>query len=92
MSTEEEQKLVEHIKYMANIGYGYTKSNIQYMARNYAEAVGKTVKGPEALSNCWFYGFMRRWPELKTVKPQKLATLLGQNQLQVMLLTSITKN
>ena len=73
MSTEEEQKLVEHIKYMANIGYGYTKSNIQYMARDYAEAVGKTVKGPEALSNCWFYGFMGRWPELKTVKPQKLA-------------------
>ena len=36
MSTEEEQKLVEHIKYMANIGYGYSKSNIQYMARDYA--------------------------------------------------------
>ena len=62
---------MEHIKYMANIGYGYTKSNIQYMARDYAEAVGKTVNGPEALSNCWLYGFVGRWPEMKTVKPQK---------------------
>ena len=34
LSTEEDQKLMEHIKYMANIGYGYTKFNIQYMARD----------------------------------------------------------
>ena len=31
----EEKELVSHIKYMADIGYGYTKSQIQYMARDY---------------------------------------------------------
>ena len=31
MTAEEEQKLVAHICYMADIGYGYNKSGIQYM-------------------------------------------------------------
>ena len=73
LSTEEEEKLVEHIKYMADIGYGYNKSSIQYMARDYAVSLGKSVQPSDSLSNCWFYGFMGRWPTLKVVKPQKLA-------------------
>ena len=71
LSTEEE-KLVEHIKYMADIGYGYNKSSIQYMARDYAVSFGKSVQPSDSLSNCWFYGCMGRWPTLKVVKPQKL--------------------
>ena len=70
---EEEQKLVNHITYMAQIGYGYSKSSIQYMAKDYAESLGKTVKAKQSLSNNWFYGFIKRWPSLKVVKPKKLS-------------------
>ncbi|MEW8543568.1 MAG: hypothetical protein AB2693_08525 [Candidatus Thiodiazotropha sp.] len=72
-SAVEERNLVDHISYMADIGYGYSKSSIQYMAKDYAESLSKEVKASEAMSNCWFYGFMGRWPELKIVKPQKLS-------------------
>ena len=82
LSTEEEQKLVAHITYMADIGYGYNKSSIQYMARGYSasgkEPMGKKLEETGYLSNCWFYGFMNRWPELKDVKPRKLAILVSR--------------
>ena len=32
LSWEEEKHLVDHIKYMGDIGYSYTKSEVQYMA------------------------------------------------------------
>ena len=70
---EEEEKLVGHITYMAGIGYGYNKSGIQYMAKDYAVSLGKPTKAKESLSNNWFYGFIKRWPNLKIVKPQKLS-------------------
>ena len=73
MTADEEQKLVAHISYMADIGYRYNKSGIQYMARDYAQSLGREVPSSEQLSNCWFYGFLKRWPELKVVKPQKLS-------------------
>ena len=31
-TTDEEQQLVDHISFMASIGYGYNKSRIQFMA------------------------------------------------------------
>ena len=46
------------------------------MAKNYAESLGKPVKPKDALSNCWFYSFLKRWPNLKVAKPQKL-TIVG---------------
>ena len=72
-SKDEEQKLVDHITYMADIGYGYNKANIQHMAKDYADSLGKNVKAEEKLSSNWFYGFIDRWPNLKRVKPQKLS-------------------
>ena len=71
-TVEEEKELSEHVKYMADIGYGYTKSNIQYMAADFARSVWKEVKSEKGLSDSWFYGFLKRWPDLKMVKPQKL--------------------
>ena len=73
LTSNEEQKLVAHISYMADIGYGYNKSGIHYMASDYAHSLGKEVPATEKLSNCWFYGFLKRWAELKVVKPQKLS-------------------
>ena len=72
-SKDEEQKLVDHITYMAHIGYGYNKANIQHMAKDYADSLGKNGKAEEKLSSNWFYGFIDRWPNLKHVKPQKLS-------------------
>ncbi|XP_053372948.1 uncharacterized protein LOC123560642 [Mercenaria mercenaria] len=72
-SNVEEQKLVNHITYMASIGYGYNKSSIQYMAWDYAKSLGKQVKAKESLSDNWFYGLLKRWPDLCVKKPQKLS-------------------
>lgn len=58
---------------MAKIGFGYNKTSIQYMAKDYADSLGKFVKAQKYLSDNWFYGFTSRWPYLKTVKPQKLS-------------------
>ena len=52
---EEEEKLVGHITYMADFGYGYGASGIRYMAKDFADFLGKHVKAKEALSNNWFY-------------------------------------
>ena len=72
-SVSEEKQLMDHVKYMASIGYGYNKSGIQYMARDYALSLNKPVKSSDHLSNAWFYDFLKRWPDLKIVKPQKLS-------------------
>ena len=58
LNLHEEEKPVEHISYMAGIGYGYNVSKIKYMARDYAIHLGKSVKSTESLSDCWFYDFM----------------------------------
>ncbi|XP_060606285.1 uncharacterized protein LOC132758607 [Ruditapes philippinarum] len=70
---EEEQKLYNHITYMAEIGYGYNKMSLQYLAKDYADSLGKVVRADKSLSDNWFYGFTKRWPDLKTVKAQKLS-------------------
>ena len=73
-TVSEEKQLVDHVKYMGSIGYGYNKSGIQYMARDYALSLNKPVKSTsDHLSNAWFYDFLKRWPDLKIVKPQKLS-------------------
>ena len=72
-SRAEEEKLVSHISYMAEIGYGYNVSSIKYMAKDYADSLGKNTKAKKALSDNCFYRFIKRWPDLKVVKPQKLS-------------------
>ena len=49
------------------------------MAKNYAESLGKPVKAKDALSNCWFYSFLKRWPSLKVAKPQKLTIVRAKS-------------
>ena len=72
-SRAEEEKLVSHISYMAEIGYGYNVSSIKYMAKDYADPLGKNINAKEALSDNWFYRFIKRWPDIKVVRPQKLS-------------------
>ena len=72
LSWEEEKHMVDHIKYMGDIGYGYTKSEVQYMATDYCKSGGKGVNSENGLSSMWFYAVMKRWPDIKVAKPQKL--------------------
>ena len=39
---DEEKDFVNHMTYMASIGYGYSKAKIQLVGRDYAQALGKT--------------------------------------------------
>ena len=49
------------------------------MARDYTIHLGKSVKSTESLNDCWFYDFIKRWPNLKVAKPQKLAILRAKS-------------
>ena len=49
-TTEEGKMLVDHLSYMADIGYGYQKSKVQYMARDFA-AVSVVPEHSQGLSN-----------------------------------------
>ena len=73
LSLSEEQLLVEHVKGLARVGYGYTRAEICTKASDFAVYLGKRGKEEKPLSLKWFYGFMGRWPELKVVKPSGLS-------------------
>ena len=72
-SMDQERALVEHIKHMARIGYGFGRKDIQRMAREYAATLKLAIPTGDSLSNRWFYGLLKRWPDLKVAKPQKLS-------------------
>ena len=57
---------------MGDIGYGCTKTNIQYMATDFCQSLGKNMKSEKGLSSMWFNAFIKQWPDLKLMKPQKL--------------------
>ena len=64
LSEIEEAKLVAHIKELAAVGYGYTCAEVCGMATDFAVTLGKRKKEDKQFSMQWFYGFMKRWPEL----------------------------
>ena len=71
LSLDEENKLVKHLLEVASIGYGYNRKEIVDIASDYTVTLGKrTVEKPLTLN--WFHGFMKRWPELRVVKPKSL--------------------
>ena len=66
-----EEKLVQHVQYMAQIGYGYTRLQIIELASQFAHSCQKLAK-EKYLSQQWYNGFIRRWPNLKNIKPSSL--------------------
>ena len=69
---EEESQLVEHLKAMASVGYGYTRAEVVRMASEYAVALKKRDEdNPFSLK--WFHKFMGRWPTLEVKKPRSLS-------------------
>ena len=62
---------VQHLVYMASIGYGYTKMSIQRMAKEYAISFNTNNcknENSEHLSNNWFYGFLKRCRDLHSLR------------------------
>lgn len=68
---------VEHIKSMSQLGYGYSRSELDDQASNYAVFLGKRDQ-EHPLSDRWYRSFMDRWPELKRVKPRSLVNYCAQ--------------
>ena len=84
LSLEEEAKLVSHLKEMALIGYGYTRQEVVDLASEYAADLDiRKLDNPFSLR--WFYSFLKRWPDLRVVKPRALeiARVKGSNKLCV---------
>ena len=73
MLQELETQLVNHIKKMSHLGYGYTRTEVATLATDYAVELGLKGKDGKPLSLQWFRNFMDRWPELKTQRPRALA-------------------
>ena len=76
MSTEVEKMFVEHIKSSSSLGYGYTRSQVIQLASEFLSSIG-VLKKPK-LSQQWYNGFIRRWPELKKSQPSLLASVRAQ--------------
>ena len=70
-----EKEIVDHVKYMSSIDYGYSKSDVLYLASDLAVSLGKQDQNDKPLSNKWLYSFMKKWPDLNTTKPQRLSML-----------------
>ena len=70
LTKTEEQKLVGHIKHMAAIGHAYNKKNIQKVATEFAQSLGKDVKATKGLSSPWVNSFLKRWPEVAEIMPK----------------------
>lgn len=71
LSQEEEAIFVEHLKCMAQLGYGYTASELVSMASNYAVYLQKR-DAAHPFGRKWYRNFMKRWPELRLNKPRSL--------------------
>ncbi|XP_053399613.1 uncharacterized protein LOC123560449 isoform X3 [Mercenaria mercenaria] len=70
-SQEQEAFLANHVKVMADVGYGYSRQETINLASDYAIHLGLRDKD-HPLTDKWFYKFLQRWPDLKVVKPRSL--------------------
>ena len=66
-SRAEEAHLAEHCKKMARIGYGYCRWQVIEMAGNMAKQTDRA----EEPKKDWYYGFIKRFPDLSIQKPKK---------------------
>ena len=63
----QEARLAQHCIYMADRGYGYSRWQILEIASNMSKAKGMNFK----LTKHWFYGFLKRNPQVKMVNHKK---------------------
>ena len=65
----DEQKLVNHITYLATLGYGYSRTEIVKLATDYSHSLG-ILPADKSFSLGWLKRFFRRWPTLKVMRPR----------------------
>ncbi|KAJ8306069.1 hypothetical protein KUTeg_016614 [Tegillarca granosa] len=71
-SLEQEAKLVIHIKFLAEVGYGYTRSEVIHLANDYAVHL-RLRDANNPLSKKWIRGFYSRWPTMHSIQPSSLS-------------------
>ena len=71
-SLEEESNLVNHLKKMCELGFGYSTAEVLDLATTYAVNINKRDEG-QTLSTQWFQRFQSRWPELSVEKSTGLS-------------------
>ena len=71
LSSTEEAALVAHVKDIAVCGYGYTRRELAELAGETAFFLNKRDTSAP-LHDKWVYEFLKRWPELKMIKPKGL--------------------
>ena len=77
-------KEVSHLKEMVLVGYGYTRQEVVDLASDYAVDLDiRKLDNP--FSSRWFYSFLKRWPDLRVIKPRALeiARVKGSNKMCV---------
>ena len=57
LSFKEEEKLVEHVLTLAELGYGYSNVQLQHLGCELAFKFGHK-NSQKALSSCWLYRFL----------------------------------
>ena len=67
-----ETALVAHVKDIAACGYGYTRRELAELAGETAFFLNKRDTSAP-LHDKWMYDFLKRWPELKIMKPKGLS-------------------
>ncbi|XP_063952094.1 uncharacterized protein LOC129254701 [Lytechinus pictus] len=66
----DERSLVDHLSYMADCGYGLTRKQVIELAgATFQKVTGRSCR----FSTKWFRGFLKRWPQLRIVRPRKLS-------------------
>ena len=78
LNQTEEKKLVDHIMHMSSIGYGYTRADVMNIAGEYLSSMNRREPS-KAMSDKWFYNFLKRWPELSVKKPSGLEMIRARS-------------
>jgi hypothetical protein len=77
-SLEEEARLVNHLKEIASLGYGYTRREVVDIATDFTQVLQKRDR-KNPLTMRWYQCFMSRWEnDIKLVKPRVLEIQRGK--------------
>jgi len=68
-SLKDEAILANHLKSMAEVGYGYSRQDTMNLASDYAVHLILGTSSQKPLTDRWLYSFLSRWPELKLKSP-----------------------
>ena len=78
LSKSEEKDIVDHVHYMASVGYGYSKIDLRHIATDVAICLAKKETN-DLLSDNWVTNFLKRWSTLKLCKPRSLEWIRARN-------------